>query len=195
MCSLERVWRGVLALTIAGTIPLAIWGSGCDSQPLVQPDASGQSGGSPGTGGVASGGSPGSGGQIGGSGGAGGSGPRDASTDGPSPCCEGLSLATQCSADGRQLRTCFFSFTNATNKECSGGVAGVYAYVWSVQECANGCVEVDAGYTGTGGAPGTGGTGSGGTSGLGGNFGAGGSHGSGGSSPTGGYPGTSAKCQ
>ena len=174
MFSLERVWRGLLALTIAGSIPLSIWGTGCNSQPLVQPDASGQSGGAPGTGGVSSGGSPGSGGTVGGSGGAAGSGPRDASLDGPSPCCAGQSLATQCSADGRQLRTCFYSFTNATNKECSGGVAGVYAYVWSVQDCANGCVPFDAGFTGTGGTTGAGGTGSGGTSGFGGSTGTGG---------------------
>jgi hypothetical protein len=168
---------------IAGTIPLSIWGSGCDSQPLVQPDA-GQSGGSPGTGGVSSGGSPGSGGlpgsggHIGGSGGAGGSGPRDASTDGPSPCCEGQGLVTQCSADGHQLRTCFMSLTNASNKECSGGVAGSYAYVWSVQDCANGCVEVDAGMRGSGG-----------TSGL------GGSSGFGGSTGTGGVVGSHFMCQ
>jgi hypothetical protein len=178
MFSLERVWRGLLALTIAGSIPLSIWGTGCNSQPLVQPDASGQSGGAPGSGGTA-----------GGSGGAAGSGQRDASTDGPSPCCAGQSLATQCSADGRQLRTCFYSFTNATNKECSGGVAGVYAYVWSVQDCANGCVEVDAGFTGTGGTPGTGGTGSGGTSGL------GGTSGFGGSTGTGGFVGGRFMCQ
>lgn len=43
MVGLERVWRGLLALTIAGTIPLSIWGTGCGSQSLVQPDASGQS--------------------------------------------------------------------------------------------------------------------------------------------------------
>jgi hypothetical protein len=42
MPSLERVWRGVLALVIVGTIPLSTWGSGCSSQPFVQPDASGQ---------------------------------------------------------------------------------------------------------------------------------------------------------
>jgi hypothetical protein len=186
MFSLERVWRGLLALTIAGSIPLSIWGTGCNSQPLVQPDASGQSGGAPGSGGV-----PGSGGIVGGSGGAAGSGPWDASTDGPSPCCEGQSLATQCSADGRQLRTCFYSFTNASTKVCSGGVAGVYAYVWSVQDCQNGCVEIDAGLTGTGGTPGTGGTGTGGTSGLGGTSGFGGGTGTG----TGGFVGSRFKCE
>jgi hypothetical protein len=166
MFSLERVGRGLLALTLAGTIPLTIWGTGCGSQPLVEPDA-GQSGGSPGSGGApASGGSPGTGGleasggfpgagglpgtgghSSGGSSGAGGIEARDASADALSQCCsqseEGM---TQCTPDGKQLRQCSRWGTVAACMASSG-----YSYVWQVQACPNGCVTPDGGLTGTGG--------------------------------------------
>ena len=180
MFSLERVWRGLLALAIVGTIPLSIWGSGCGSQPLVQPDAGGQSGGAPGTGGVSSGGSPGSGGLPGSggrfTGGAIGTGgnetPRDASVDALSACCsQAEANAEECTPDGQQLKICNYHFSSSDTKQCAGGSIGSYAYIWLVQDCPNGCATG----SGTGGAPGTGGT-----SGLGGTFGAGGSVGTGG---------------
>jgi hypothetical protein len=156
----ERVWRGLLALVIVGTIPLSMWGSGCSSQPLVQPDA-GQTGGSPGTGGVpgtgglaGTGGLPGSGGHSsGGSSGTGGSQPRDASADALSLCCsESEDQTAQCSPDGKQLRQCFYNSTYPTSRQCSGGTSD-YAYLWDVQTCPYGCVTVDGGLAGAGGAP------------------------------------------
>jgi hypothetical protein len=143
----ERVWRGLLALTIAGTIPLSMWGSGCSSQPLVQPDA-GQTGGSPGTGGLL-----GSGGRSsGGSNGTGGSQLQDASVDDLSPCClAAQSLTAQCTPDGKQLRQCLYTSIYPQSRECSAGTSD-YAYVWEVQTCPNGCVTVDAGLAGAGGA-------------------------------------------
>ena len=159
---LDRTWRGLLALVIAGTIPLSIWGGGCGSQPLVQPDASGQGGGSPATGGVpgtgglpgaggvlGSGGVPGTGGHAsGGSNGTGGNPPRDASADAVPQCC-GSYGATQCSADGRQRRSCGYS---PASPQCT--LSSGYSYVWLVQDCPNGCVVPDAGSTGTGGGTG-----------------------------------------
>jgi hypothetical protein len=181
MPSLERVWRGVLALVIVGTIPLSTWGSGCSSQPFVQPDASGQSGGSPGTGGVASGGSQGSGGapgsggnvggfggaggsggasgsggNVGGSGGAGGSGPRDASTDRPPLCCSAAERnVVECLPGGQQARSCVSRIAEADNLQC--GTPGSYDYVWEVLNCPNGCGTGDGG-RGSGGTSGTGGS-------------------------------------
>jgi hypothetical protein len=162
MPSLERVWRGVLALVIVGTIPLSTWGSGCSSQPFVQPDASGQSGGSPGTGGVASGGAPGSGGasgsggNVGGSGGAGGSGPRDASTDRPPLCCSAAERnVVECLPGGQQARSCVSRIAEADNLQC--GTPGSYDYVWEVLNCPNGCGTGDGG-RGSGGTSGTGGS-------------------------------------
>jgi hypothetical protein len=188
----------MLALVIVGTIPLSMWGSGCSSQPLVQPDA-GQSGGAPGSGGVAasggvpgsggvsSGGAPGSGGHLG-DGGSAGSQARDASVDGPSPCCLQSEVGVaQCSLDGQELRLCTYRLAQSDTRQCAPGTA--YGYIWQVQTCPNGCVTVDAGVRGTGGATGSGGSGSGG------NFGSGGTFGSGGSSPTGGSPGTSGMCR
>jgi hypothetical protein len=166
MLSLERVGRGLLALTIAGTIPLSIWGSGCGSQPLVQPDG-GQSGGSPGSGGSqatggspgtgglqASGGVPGTGGLLGtgghtsgGSNGTGGMPPRDASADALSACCSPSENGrVQCTPDGKQLETCS---TWGGGPQCRA--ASGYSYVWQVQTCPNGCVSFDAGLSGTGG--------------------------------------------
>jgi hypothetical protein len=169
MSSLERVWRGLLALTIMGTIPLSIWGSGCNSQPGVQPDASGlggvpATGGVPGTGGVlASGGVPGTGGlggigghSSGGSTGTAGNEPRDASADALAQCClSSENGRVQCSADGRQRKTCGAVYGGGM-PEC---FMGSYSYVWTVlEECPNGCVDPGAGgHPGTGGQPGTGG--------------------------------------
>jgi hypothetical protein len=167
MFSLERVGRGVLALTIVGTIPLSMWGSGCSNQPLVQPDA-GQSGGSPGTGGVpGSGGVPGTGGVLGtgghasgGSSGTGGRQLQDASADSSSQCCTSLFDTAQCSPDGTQVRRC----NEVYNSDQCLGSSG-YSYIWEVQTCPDGCVQVDAGgfgalaaqCRGTGGSSGTGG--------------------------------------
>jgi hypothetical protein len=140
MFSLERVWRGVLALVIVGTIPLSMWGSGCSSQPLVQPDA-GQTGGAPGTGGISSGG------QSGGSGGAGGSLPRDASTDGASLCCSAAeSNVVYCLPGGKTARYCGSRIAEADNNQC--GTPGSYDYVWEVLSCPNGCVADGGGTTG-----------------------------------------------
>jgi hypothetical protein len=179
---------------IVGTIPLSMWGSGCSSQPLVQPDA-GQSGGAPGSGGVSSGGAPGTGGvSSGGAPGTGGNQLRDASVDGLSPCClQSEEGSSQCSPDGQELRYCHYWLTQGDTRQCAAPGYS-YGYVWQVQTCPNGCVTVDAGVRGTGGVTG-GPTGSGGNFGTGGNLASGGAFGSGGSSPTGGYPGTSAKCQ
>ena len=196
MLSLERVWRGALALAIVGTIPLSMWGSGCSSQPLVQPDG-GQSGGSPGAGGVpGTGGVLGTGGHAsGGSNGTGGNQPHDASGDALSPCCsQSEETVSQCSPDGQEVRTCVYRLAQGATAQCSSPGYS-YGYIWQAQTCPNGCVTVDGGVRGTGGAIGNGGsTGSGG-SGSGGNFGLGGTFGSGGSSSTGGYAGPSARCQ
>ncbi len=125
-----------------------MWGSGCGSQPLVQPDA-GQTGGTPGTGGLL-----GSGGRSsGGSNGTGGSQLQDASVDDLSPCCLAAeSLTAQCTPDGKQLRQCLYTSIYPQSRECSAGTSD-YAYVWEVQTCPNGCVSVDAGQVGAGGAP------------------------------------------
>jgi hypothetical protein len=113
----ERFGRGLLALAICATVPLAVWNGGCGKSTTVQPDAA----------------APGDG--------AGGSaamdGPGDAPVEGSDAtsgiCCSAAtSPAARCSADGQQVMRCRMSGAPI-------GPCGVYGFIWEVQSCAIGC--------------------------------------------------------
>ena len=126
----ERSFRYVLALTLVGMIPLAIWSGGCETGPVVEP---------PGDGGptdvVTDRGDATSDSGIG----------TDADAGAPFQCCSPAeSNQTRCSADGTALERCNDYF--APGPACvTSPQSGGYGYVWLVSKCPTGCAPGGSG--------------------------------------------------
>lgn len=130
--------RPVLALIIVGTIPLSMWAQGCTGSrpdPMVQPDG--------GTGGRAGSVYDAQVNDLAGDM----STATDALGDGAATACCGPGVLPECVAGGASVRSCMLVFGMC---HADAGMAG-YGYVWTVQNCANGCIAADAGAGGASG--------------------------------------------
>jgi hypothetical protein len=174
----EGGWpRWILGLAVASVIPIALGGGACggkDTSPepsagvAGMPAASGTStggsspagasgsstggsstggtgGSSTGRGGTGSTGSSSAGGSSAGGGAAGysSSGGASSGAAGASCCTPGETAA--CTPDGQSLSSCLIAAGGA----CRPSAPGIYAYVWALQACPNGCADGGTGGTGS----------------------------------------------